>query len=253
MDIATIIGMVVGMAVILGAIMLGSSVGVFFNVPGIMVVVGGTAAAIFVKFPLKEVFSAFLLGAKAAFKNPKSDPEYLVNKAIEAAQHVRKSGLIALQAVQVDNELFQRGLTMCADGHSLEVVRDSLSKEMHLAIRKQEKGETMFRSIGDFAPAFGMIGTLVGLVQMLSDMSDPNAIGPAMAVAMLTTFYGALIANLFALPVADKLAAKTEADRVNMDLILDSVTQIHGNQNPTVLAEMLSVYLPGGKRASAED
>ena len=139
---------------------------------------------------------------------------------------------------------------MCLDGYTIDVVRETIVREVNLTILRQEKGEVMFRGIGDSAPAFGMLGTLVGLVQMLANLDDPATIGPAMAVAMLTTFYGAFIANLIALPIAEKLALKTEKDRLTMDLIVDSVVQIGSNQNPNVLEEMLSVYLPvgGGKK-----
>ncbi len=246
MDIGTIIGIIAGTTVILIAIMLGSGFGIFVNVPSLLIVVGGTMAVTLIKWSLSDVMVALKTGIRIAFKSTKSDPEYLVNTAIEMATAVRKNGLRALESYKVDNDIFQRGIGLCADGHGSEVIRETLMKEVNLTILRQEKGEKMFRGIGDSAPAFGMLGTLVGLVQMLSNMSDVNTIGPAMAVAMLTTFYGALIANLVALPIAEKLAEKTEQDRVNLDLIMESVLQIHANQNPMVLAEMLQIYLPSG-------
>ncbi|MGB0695626.1 MAG: MotA/TolQ/ExbB proton channel family protein [Rhodospirillaceae bacterium] len=245
MDLGTIIGIVAGAAIILVAIFLGSGIGPFINVPSILIVIGGTIAATLIKWPLSDVMQAFKTGAGIAFKNSKNDPEYLVNTAIEMATAVRKNGLRALESFKVENDIFQRGIGLCADGHGAEVIKEAMVKEVNLTIYRQEKGEKMFRGIGDSAPAFGMLGTLVGLVQMLSNMSDSSTIGPAMAVAMLTTFYGALIANLIALPIADKLAEKTEQDQLNLDLIVESTLQIQANQNPMILAEMLQIYLPG--------
>ena len=139
------------------------------------------------------------------------------------------------------------------DGHSGEVIRSSISSEVEKSIQNDELGELMFRGIGDTAPAFGMIGTLVGLVQMLANLSDPDAIGPAMAIAMLTTFYGAVLANLIALPVADKLALKVDRLKNTKQLIIESVVQIQASQSPMVMKEILGPYLPGGIPADPED
>jgi chemotaxis protein MotA len=250
MDLATIIGVVFGTIVILIAIVLGSGIDIFINIPSVLIVVGGTIAASLIKFPLKDVTGLLMMGLKTAFTNKATDPAGLVDQAVEIAGNVRKNGLLALQTTKVDNDIFQRGLSMCADGHSPEVIKETITTEVSLTIQQQERGEKMFRGIGDSAPAFGMIGTLVGLVQMLSNMDDPKTIGPAMAVAMLTTFYGAVIANLFALPIADKLAEKTKQDNLNLELITESILQIQAGQNPSVLTEILAVYLPKAGRAA---
>ena len=187
MDLATLIGIFAGLGVIFTAILLGGDLGSFINLPSIMVVLGGTTAATLVKFPLKDVLAAFKIGVATAFKNPTSDPHDIYDKAMELASLVRKNGLLGLENVDVGNELFQRGLRLCLDGHNIEVVKETITREVDLSILRNEAGEKMFRGIGDSAPAFGMIGTLVGLVQMLSNLDDPSSIGPAMAVAMLTT------------------------------------------------------------------
>ncbi|MGB0683309.1 MAG: MotA/TolQ/ExbB proton channel family protein [Magnetovibrionaceae bacterium] len=253
MDIATLLGIIFGLVIIGAAIFIGGSAGTFVNVPSLLIVVGGTICATLVKFPLPAVGKYLKSGVGAAFKNDKTDPVYIYEQALEMGGIVRKNGLLGLETVTVDNELFQRGIRLCTDGHALEVVRDTLSREINTSILDDEAGEAMFRGIGDSAPAFGMIGTLVGLVQMLSNLDDPASIGPAMAVAMLTTFYGAVIANLIALPMADKLAFKAERTRVTKDLILESVTQIHGSQNPSVMSEILSAFLPVNQRPAPDD
>ncbi|MCW9035815.1 MAG: MotA/TolQ/ExbB proton channel family protein [Rhodospirillales bacterium] len=246
MDLATLIGVIGGLVVIVAAIMLGGDLGSFFNVPGLAVVVGGTACATLVKFTLADFMKVMKRGVGLAFKNTQDDPRYIFDQAIEMATTVRKNGLLGLENVSVDNELFQRGISMCLDGHSVEIIRDSITREVEMAIQTDELGENMFRGIGDAAPAWGMIGTLIGLVQMLGNLDDPASIGPAMAIAMLTTFYGAVIANLMALPMADKMGIKAEKTTNTKQLIIESVCQIHASQNPNVLKELLGVYLPGG-------
>lgn len=252
MDIATLIGIIAGAGVIFGAILMGGNLSAFVDYPSVMVVFGGTAAATLIKFPMRDVIKSLKIGIGIAFKNPKEDPLSIYEKAIELAGLVRKDGLLGLESAEVDNEIMARGVRMCVDGHSAEVIRSSISSEVAKSIQNDELGELMFRGIGDTAPAFGMIGTLVGLVQMLANLSDPDAIGPAMAIAMLTTFYGAVLANLIALPIADKLALKVERLRNTKELIIESVVQIQGSQSPMVMKEILGPYLPGGVPQDAE-
>ncbi|MGB0670747.1 MAG: MotA/TolQ/ExbB proton channel family protein [Rhodospirillales bacterium] len=252
MDIATLLGTILGMGIIGAAIVVGGNAGVFINVPSLLIVVGGTICATLIKFPMKDVFKSFKMGSGIAFKMSRDDPVYIYEQALEMGGIVRKNGLLGLETVTVDNELFQRGIRLCTDGHALEVVRETLTREINTSIQDTDAAEAMFRGIGDSAPAFGMIGTLVGLVQMLSALDDPASIGPAMAVAMLTTFYGAVIANMIALPMADKMALKSSQTKLTKDLIVESVTQIHGSQNPSVMSEILSAYLPANKRPAPE-
>ncbi len=253
MDLATIVGLIAGFALIFAAILMGGDVGSFVNVPSVMIVIGGTISATLIKFPLKDLGGAFKTGIGIGFKNATTSAEDLIQKSLEMAELVRKNGLLALENVEIENDFFKRGIRLCTDGHNLDVIKETINREVNLTIERQEISERMFRGIGDSAPAFGMIGTLVGLVQMLSNMDDPKTIGPAMAVAMLTTFYGAVIANVFAIPLADKLALKTESDRKNHELIVQSVVQIHGNQSPMALKEILAVFLPVNKRDFLKD
>ncbi len=253
MDIATLLGLIIGMAVVVAAILVGSDMWVFLNLPGFLIVIGGTFAATLIKFPLKTVSTAFRVGIHAAFVGDKDDPKSLIDLAIELARKSRKGGMLALEGADIDNRFFKKGIQLCVDGMAPEVVRKTLVGEMNQSIRRHEEGGKIFRAIGDSAPAFGMIGTLVGLVQMLSSLSDPAAIGPAMAVAMLTTLYGALIANLIALPMADKLESRTDQERVTKSLIIDSVLEILGQTNPNVLEELLQIYLPENLRIKHHD
>ncbi|WP_417790043.1 MotA/TolQ/ExbB proton channel family protein [Terasakiella pusilla] len=253
MDLATLIGIVLGLVIIVASIMMGGDIGSFVNIPSIAVVFGGTAAATLVKFPLKDCIAALKIGGKIAFKNTADDPRSVYDIAIELAGIVRQKGLLGLESVQIENELMARGIRMCVDGMDGTVIKESITKEVDMAIKTEMAGESFWRGIGDMAPAFGMIGTLIGLVQMLANLSDPAAIGPAMAIAMLTTFYGAVLANLIAIPLADKLEIKIDNTKNTRALIIESVMQIHASQNPMVLQELLGVYLPGGKPAEDEE
>ena len=151
----------------------------------------------------------------------------------------------------MSNPFLQRGVQLLVDGNEGEVVKQVLANDIDQMIERHEAGESIFRGMGDVAPAMGMIGTLVGLVQMLSNMSDPKSIGPAMAVALLTTLYGAVIANAFALPLADKLASRSNEERILKSLILESVNSIQTGMNPRIMQELLSGYLPSNKRELA--
>lgn len=253
MDFATLIGLTVGVIVVVAAILVGSDFWVFVNLPGFLIVVGGTMAATFVKFPLNKVFIALLIGTQSALKNINHNPRQLIETSLELAEIARKKGVLALEEVEVSNPFFKRGIKLCVDGHPIEVIRNALVRDMEISIHRNEEGSRIFKAIGDSAPAFGMIGTLVGLVQMLSAMDDPKSIGPAMAVALLTTLYGAVIANLIALPISDKLEAKTEEERLSKELILEAVMQIHARQSPMILADILEGFLPENQRARAGD
>jgi len=247
MDIATFIGLIFGLGVIGAAIAFGGDAGLFINIPGILIVLGGTLAATLIKFRLTDMISAFALGMRTAFRKVASDPNTIYSQVLEMAQAARKNGVLVLQEFKVDNALLRLGIRLVVDGHNGDNVRHILSQEINQMAIRQERGETMFRGIGDSAPAFGMIGTLVGLVQMLANLDDPANIGPAMAVALLTTFYGALIANLIAIPIADKLAAKTSQDRIVNELVFESVVLIYQRQGPQVISETLAAFLPAAR------
>jgi chemotaxis protein MotA len=249
MDFATLIGLVAGIAVILLAMLSGSGdVGGFINLPGLMIVFGGAVAATLIKFPLSDCLRSFVLALKAAFVDRIDRPGDLIAEANRLAAIVRKKGLLGLEEVDTGNDFFQKAIQLCVDGHDDAFVEDVMRHEMELSIERFEIGERIFRAIGDAAPAFGLIGTLVGLVQMLSNMQDADSLGPAMAVALLTTLYGALLANLVALPLADKLEWRAEQERNNRRLILDSVMSIRAGRNPRVMDELLETYLDERQR-----
>ncbi len=226
MDLATLIGLVGAIGCIVAAILMGGEMGMFINPPSIMIVFAGTLMVVLMKFPLANMLGAFGVAIKA-FLHKAQQPSEIIEQSIELANVARKEGLLGLENVEVENEFLAKGVTMVVDGNSPELVNKILSKEISLSIERNETGLSIFKAIGDVAPAMGMIGTLIGLVQMMSNMSDPKAIGPAMAIALLTTLYGAIIANVVALPIADKLAIRSDEERLTKSMILESISAIH--------------------------
>ena len=174
------------------AILTGSDFSIFLNLPGILIVLGGTFAATMIKFPMSGIVSSLPIGLKAAFMNDKTDPRDFIYQAVAMSKRARKSGLVSLDGVKLKTSFFAKGVKLCADGRDLDYICMILTREMARSIQQEEMGAKVFAAIGESVPAFGMFGTLVGLVQMLANMSDPTTIGPAMAVAMLTTLYGVL-------------------------------------------------------------
>ena len=253
MDIATIAGIIAGVGVICMAMLSGGSFMQFVDLPSTLIVLGGTCAAVLIRFPLGGVLKALGLGLKIALRNPAGSHRDMVEEIARLGGIARKSGPLGLDNEKVEDDFLAKGIQLIADGHDPEFIGESMARESELKIDRLTQGEKIFRAIGDAAPAFGMIGTLVGLIQMLATMDDPANIGPSMAIALLTTLYGALIANLVAIPVADKLAAKLKDAELNQALVTDGVVQIRQNKNPNLIREMLLAYLPENARGPLKD
>ena len=248
MDIATIAGIVGGIVVVGIAIFLGGNVSGFVDIPSVFIVIGGTIAATFIRYPLTKVFSALILGGKVAFTHKKVEATVLIDEIADLADIIRKNGPLGLENVEVSSDFLAKGVQYVTDGYDPDFIRDTLERERDLHLERVEEGKSIFKAIGDAAPAFGMIGTIIGLVQMLANMDDPASIGPAMAIALLTTLYGALIANLVALPISDKLGTKAKIDEINLTLIIDGVMQVQDSKSPNLIREMLTSYLPEKQR-----
>ncbi len=252
MDLATLIGLIGAFGIVMTSIVLGGSAGTFVNGPSLLVVLGGTALVTMMKFSLGKFLGATSVAVKAFLYKP-STPEDLIESAVELAKTARQGGLLALEDAEVPDEFMKSGLSMLVDGHPADVVRTMLTKDLNLTLQRHSDGQDIFKAIGDVGPAMGMIGTLIGLVQMLSNMDDPKKIGPAMAVALLTTLYGAILANMFALPIADKLAVRSREENASKSLVIDAVLSIQGGQNPRVIQNMLETYLPKSQRRQEDE
>ncbi len=252
MDLATLIGFFGAFGMVFLSISMGGEMGMFINGPSIAIVFGGTVLVVLMKFPLKMMLGAFGVAAKA-FVYKAQQPSSIIEQSIELANVARKEGLLGLESVEIENEFLRDGIQLVVDGNDPALVQKMLSKEISLSIERNEIGLGIFKAFGDVAPAMGMIGTLIGLVQMMSNMSDPALIGPAMAVALLTTFYGAIIATTIALPIADKLAHRSNEERLNKSMILESISAIQEGLNPRMIEGLLNAYLPENQKFSSDD
>lgn len=247
MDLATLIGLIGAFAFVIMAMISGGDVGMFVDVPSVLIVLCGSMFVVLMKYNMGQFLGAAKIAGKAfMFKCDK--PEELIEKSVEMADAARKGGFLALEEAEITNSFMQKGVDLLVDGHDADVVRSALSKDIKLTSDRHEVGISIFMKLGDVAPAMGMIGTLIGLVAMLSNMDDPKAIGPAMAVALLTTMYGAILANMVAIPIADKLELRKGEEMLNRQLILDAILGIQDGQNPRVLDGMLKNYLAEKKR-----
>ena len=251
MDLASLVGILGAFGIVIYAMLSGGSVGMFVNVPSLLIVLVGSLFVVLMKFNLKQFLGAMGIAAKA-FSFKLTPPPDLIEEVVTLADEARKGGLLALEGKEVSNNFLNKGIQLLVDGHDPDVVRELLWKDLKQSNERHEWGAKIFSSMGDVAPAMGMIGTLVGLVAMLSNMDDPKSIGPAMAVALLTTLYGAMFANMVALPVADKLELRrTEEGRVK-SMVIDALLAIQAGQNPRIIDTMLSAYLPEKMRKEDE-
>lgn len=252
MDLATIIGLIGAFAIVVMAMVLSGGVAVFIDVPSVLIVIVGSIFVVLMNFGLSQFIGAGKVAAKA-FSLKLSDPAELIDEIVELADAARKGGLLALEGKEVSNAFLESGIRMLVDGHDPEVVKKLLNKEAALSYERHKSGATIFKALGDVAPAMGMIGTLIGLVAMLSNMDDPKSIGPAMAVALLTTLYGAVLANMVAIPISAKLELRCNDEMLIQNLVIDAILAIQAGQNPRVIDTMLRNYLPEGQRAKAEE
>lgn len=243
MDNATLIGVLSGTILIGVAILLGGDFSLFLDFPAFLITVGGTFATLFVRYPMVDVLSTLTV-VKQAFFVKLQDQGEVIAQFVNLSQLARREGLLALERLPVDDPFLSRGIRYCVDGHDPKQIEAILMKEIQYTRARHEAGQNILRAMANAAPAFGMIGTLIGLVQMLSSMDDPRAIGPGMAVALLATLYGAVIANLFALPLADKLAVRSSEEIDLKLLMLEGVLGLKRGENPRLLEETLHTFLP---------
>lgn len=253
-DIATIIGILGGFAVLIIAILLeGSNPMSFVNLLPAVVVVGGATMAILVRYTIGSFAAAIILGLKSAIFYKNVSATRLIDQIAEIAETMRRQGPIALEQVEIEDPFFQRGVRMIADGFTAEALRASLERERDLDYERVEESYNIFKALGDAAPGMGMVGTLIGLVSMFGHMDDPKKIGPGMAIALLATFYGAAISNVFALPIADKLAHRAQEEGSNRSMIIEALVMIREGRNPTTIRDELASYLPLHRREQLLD
>ncbi len=254
MDLATIIGLIMGMALIGFAIIAGGSPLAFIDGASVAIVVGGAIAATMVALPLARLKGAVAVTKKALFYKPQS-PRKLIEDMVSYAEVARRDGILSLETMtkEIDDPFIVRGIQMAVDGTDPELIEQIMTTELDNLIERHENGQAIFETLGKYAPAFGMIGTLIGLVAMLSNMEDPSSIGSGMAVALLTTLYGAMMANMVFLPMADKLAKRSAEELLLKTIVVKGVMSIQSGDNPRIVEQKLRTFLPPNARVETEE
>lgn len=248
MDIATIIGFAATFGLIIMAM---GNPAPFIDMPSVYIVVLGTATAVLSRSSIPEFVGAIGVVMKT-IKHKEDKPEALIEKLVELGTIARKDGMIALEGQEIPNPFLAKGVRMLVDGTDPSMIKGTLEREMAMIQQRNADGMAIIGSAQDIAPAMGMIGTLVGLVLMLGNMSDPKSIGPAMAVALLTTLYGAIIANVMCIPLKQKLGALDLIESLNHQLIIEGVLFIQSGGNPRMLPDLLMPFVSPKARAKLE-
>jgi len=248
-DLGTIIGLVVGVLMLLWSILWASNIAPFIDYPSIIMVGGGSVCAALVSFPIQNILAVARVTRHAFFTRSK-DPRESIADMVKYAEIARRDGILALENLtgRIDDPFVVSGIQMAVDGTDPQVIEAILLGDLEAVEARHAEGKALFENIGKFAPAFGMIGTLVGLVIMLKNMNQPDMIGPAMAVALLTTLYGAVVANVFALPLAEKLGRRSREEVLLKLIVIKGVIAIQQGDNPRIVEQKLKTFLPTGMR-----
>lgn len=251
MDIGTLLGVVAALGLIISASAMGGTfdefIATFVDIPSILIVIGGSVSCLFVMYPMKVLKGAVKVTMKCFLFKP-IDNLAVIDQIVALGEKARKESIVALEKVQVPYPFMARGVMLVSDGTEQSLLRNILDIDMALMQQRHWRGQDIFKSMGTYAPAFGMIGTLIGLVQMLRNMDDPNSIGPAMAVALLTTLYGSVLANAVFLPMAKKLEERSNEEYQSMELMREGVLSIQKGEHPALIKEKLQSFLPPSMR-----
>lgn len=251
MDLATVAGVVSAFGLVFAAIFMGGGMESFIDVPSMLIVIGGTIGATLINFPLKSVLGVVKVVRNAFFSKVTSVPE-VIGRFVDYATKARREGILALESsmAEVDDQFLAKGLQLTIDGLEPKSIEEILETEIDYIRTRHTMGAEIMATMGTFSPALGMIGTLIGLVQMLQNMSDPSKIGPAMAVALLTTFYGAVLANILFNPLAGKLRNRSKEEILIKELMLNGILAIARGDNPRIIEQKLHSFIPPDLRKS---
>jgi len=252
MDLGTTIGIVLCWLLIIIAIAAGGGAG-FLNIPAMMITVGGSIAATLTQFPLPKIMKTMAV-VKKAFGGAGADKVEIVKTISDLAVRARRDGILALEddIDKMDDEFMRKGFQMAVDGNSTDIIRNILEEDMSSMMQRHMTGSGIFKALAMYAPAFGMIGTLIGLVQMLRELDDPSSIGAGMSTALITTLYGSMVANLLALPIAGKLEQRSLEEFSIKAMVLEGIISIQEGNSPRVVREKLFSYLSPAARKSSD-
>lgn len=252
MDIATVIGLVLCIVAVVGSILAGGDIAAFIDVPSIIVVGVGVIGTTFIKWPMETVTKLANIAMKALFFTP-ADPKATIQEIGNLAETARRESVFALEKVPIDDPFLKKAMVLAADNRPPEVISAILQMEIDALEDRHKVGAAVFQGIADDGPAMGMIGTLIGLVIMLGNLTDQAAIGPAMAVALLTTFYGACVANIVANPFKNKLELRSKMEATKMNIIIAGTLGIVAGENPRLIKEKLASFLPPADRSILDE
>lgn len=249
MDIATILGVISAFGLMCIAISMGGGIQLFINIPALMIVVGGTLGATMINYPVKDVLGVFKVVKKALFAKKISVTE-LIKRFVTFAKKSRKEGILTLEDDIKDenDEFLRKGVQLAIDGLEPQEIGEILETEIDFVRSRHQLGAEIFTTMGTYSPALGMIGTLIGLVQMLQTMDDASKIGPAMAVALLTTFYGSIMANIVCLPIAGKLRTRSKEEVLTKEMAIQGIASLSNGDNPRILEQKLQAFIPPNQR-----
>ncbi|MFV0348757.1 MAG: motility protein A [Halodesulfovibrio sp.] len=253
MDLATILGIVISFGLVVSAIMAGSSLLIFIDIPSFLIVFGGTIGALLVNYPLGKVIAVAGIIKKTLFAKAES-PTTIIDQFMDYANRARREGILSLEPIikEIDDAYLRKGLQLTVDGLEPQAIQEIMETEISNIEGRHESGQDIVKALGEYAPALGMIGTVIGLVQMLQTMSDPSSIGPAMAVALITTFYGAVLANLVFNPMAGKLKTRSKEEILIKEMQMEGILAISKGENPRIIQEKLSSFQPPKERKSGD-
>lgn len=254
MDLATLLGIISAFGLVFYAILSSSGLAIFIDIPSVFIVVGGTLGVTLITFPLGSVIGVVKVVMNVFFVRT-GNPGEVIPSLVDFAGRARRDGILALETVakEVGDPFLAKGIQLAVDGLEPRAISDILEKEVETIEERHGLGANTFTTMGTISPAMGLIGTLVGLVQMLQNLSDPSSIGPAMAVALLTTFYGAILANMIFLPIAGKLKVRHQEEMLGMNLMLEGILSISSGDNPRMLEQKLLSFLPPSNRPASSD
>ena len=245
MDIATFVGLIVAGALVMAAIVMGGSVSWFISPPSAMIVLGGTIGATLISYPLAEVLGVFKVVMKV-FLHKSQPVEAIIENMVEFGKLARKEGILSFESKlkDIEDPFFAKGVSLAIDGMESSAIKDVLSTEIAYVEERHSLGADIFTTMAGYAPAVGMMGTIIGLVQMLMQMKDPSSIGAPMALALLTTFYGTVLANLLFIPMASKLKIRSKQEILLKELVLEGIMSIQAGDNHRLIEQKLNAFLP---------
>ncbi len=254
MDIALLAGLGLSVILVLMGMLGGVPISTFINLPSALLTVGGSLGATIASLPLKTITG---LGGvmSAAMKGVTLDAVKLVTTLVNLAYRARKEGLLSLEEAisEIEDDFLKRGVQLVVDGVDPESVRGILEADIEAMQARHAMYKKIFDYWGELAPAYGMIGTIVGLIKMLKQLDDPSTIGPSMALALITTLYGSMVANIFMLPIGKKLAANDEIEASIRQMVVEGLLAIQAGENPRVLEERLKSFLSPADRKAVEE